>query len=232
MSARKGESSKASSFQTIFGINSEPGDFFTFKARRVLYTVRLETYRCAGTGPNTGERGSKGRKWAVRLPRNLLNFSASVASSGILLPISWADQSPERERPRNSLMSLHHREIFESCRPDFVLIKTFPRFRARFLDSIPKLLVNVRSLPPFREGFLALAIRSFKLRWSTVCRLPRFQLSWMEKMCQQPSSDNCVVSQTSPAPPRCLKLLTSHKLLSMPQSPVNDWPWCHAIFWI
>ena len=173
MSARKGESSKASSFQTIFGINSEPGDFFTFKARRVLYTVRLETYRCAGTGPNTGERGSKGRKWAVRLPRNLLNFSASVASSGILLPISWADQSPERERPRNSLMSLHHREIFESCRPDFVLIKTFLRFRARFLDSIPKLLVNVRSLPPFREGFLALCNQEFQTwgdPWFVGCR--------------------------------------------------------------
>ena len=42
MSARTGASSKANSFQTIFGINSGPGDFLTFKARRVLYTVRSE----------------------------------------------------------------------------------------------------------------------------------------------------------------------------------------------
>ena len=119
MSARTGESSKANSFQTIFGINSGPGDFFTFKARRVLYSVRSETYRCAGTGPNTSERGSKGRKGAVRLPRNSLNASASVTSSGISLPISFDDQSQEHDsRPPNSLMSLHHREIFESCRPD------------------------------------------------------------------------------------------------------------------
>ena len=149
------------------------GIVFTFKAGRVLYTVRLETYRCAGTSPNTCERGSKGRKWAVRLPRNLLNFSASVASSGMLLPISWDDQSPKHERPRNSLMSLHYREIFKSCRPDFVLIKTFLTFRAGFLDSIPKLLVNVRSLPPLREGFLALSNQEFQTwgdPWFVGCR--------------------------------------------------------------
>ena len=62
MSARTGESSKANSFQTIFGISSGPGDFFTFNARKILYTVRSETCKAEGTGPNTGRRGSKGRK--------------------------------------------------------------------------------------------------------------------------------------------------------------------------
>ena len=42
-------------------------------------------------------------------------------------------------------------------------------------------------------------------------------------MCQPPSSDNCVVSHPLTAPQRCLKLLTSHKLLSIPQSPLNDY---------
>ena len=41
MSARTGESSKANSFQTIFGIKSGPGDFFTFKARRGLVHCTL-----------------------------------------------------------------------------------------------------------------------------------------------------------------------------------------------
>jgi len=56
MSARIGESSKANSFQTIFGISSGPRDFFTFNARRVFFTLGSETYRCAGTCPNTGDR--------------------------------------------------------------------------------------------------------------------------------------------------------------------------------
>ena len=41
--------------------------------------------------------------------------------------------------------------------------KTFLTFRTRFLDSIPKPHVVVRSLPPFSKDFWRCAIRSFKL---------------------------------------------------------------------
>ena len=45
----------------------------------------------------------------------------------------------------------------------FVLEKTFLTFRTRFLDSIPKPLVVVKSLLQFSKGFLALCNQEFKL---------------------------------------------------------------------
>lgn len=96
---------------------------------------------------------------------------------------------------------------------NFVLIKMFLTFKTRFLDPIPKLLVVVRRLSPFSKGFLTLCNQ-----WFVACQ--DFTFPGWKKCCQQPSSENCVGYETSPAPPRCLKLMTSDELLSIPQSPV------------
>ena len=122
LSARTGESSKVNSLQTISGISLRPGNFFTFKACG-SYSLYAPRHTGAQAPAQMLVRGSKGRKWAVRLPRNSLNSIASVASSRISLPISWDHQSPEPERPPSSLMSFHHREIFMYCRPDTLFSK-------------------------------------------------------------------------------------------------------------
>ena len=51
-------------------------------------------------------------------------------------------------------------------------------------------------------------------------------------MCLPPSSGNCVEGQTLIAHQRCLRLLSDHKLLSIAQKPLEDWPWYPATFGI